>query len=119
VAQPSSSFFQVTRYLRPWCDPSASPFGCAEYRKSIIQQIPAHTAIHFIWNVLESAQLHFCVASARVNQKSNYFDGNAGREVGWLGLDDDLYILPECHEKTRQALDRKAFQPVIQKVGDL
>jgi hypothetical protein len=116
---PSSSCFQVTRYLRPWCDPSACPFGCAEYRKSIIQQIPAHTAIHLIWNVLESAHSHFCLASARVNQKSNYFDGNTGKAVGWLGFEDDLYIMPECHEKMHQVLDRKVFQPLIQKAGSL
>jgi hypothetical protein len=58
------------------------PFGCAECRKSIIRQNPAHTAIHFSWNVQESAHWHFCVASARLNQKSDNFDGNSGRAVG-------------------------------------
>jgi hypothetical protein len=69
--------------------------------------------------VQESAHWHFCVASARVNQKSDSFDGNASTVVGWLGFEDDLYIAPECHEKMHQALDRKAFQAVIQKVGNL
>ena len=51
--------------------------------------------------------------------ESGGFDGNAGRAGGWLGLDDDLYVLPECHKKAHQALDGKTFQFVIQEGGDL
>jgi hypothetical protein len=38
------------------------------------------------------------------------FDSNAGGTRARLGLDDDLHVLPECHEKVHQALEGKAFQ---------
>ena len=36
-----------------------------------------------------------------------------------LGLDDDLHVLAECHEKVHQALDGKSFQLVMQECRDL
>jgi len=51
--------------------------------------------------------------------ESGGFDGNAGETGMRLGLDDDLHVLAECHEKVHQALDGKAFQLVIQECRDL
>jgi len=51
--------------------------------------------------------------------ESGGFDGNAGETGMRLGLDDDLHVLPECHEKVHQALDGKAFQLVMQECRDL
>jgi len=56
---------------------------------------------------------------AHADPKLGGFDGNAGSAGGWLGLDDNFYVLPECYEKVHQALDGKAFQFVIQEGGDL
>ena len=42
--------------------------------------------------------------------ESGGFDGNTGETGMRLGLDDDLHVLAECHEKVHQALDGKAFQ---------
>jgi hypothetical protein len=58
------------------------------------------------------------IPSAR-REKSGGFDGDAGSAGGWLGLDDNLYVLPERYEKVHQALDGKAFELVIQEGGDL
>jgi hypothetical protein len=45
--------------------------------------------------------------------ESGGFDGNAGETGMRLGLDDDLHVQAECHEKVHQALDGKASQYVM------